>query len=419
MYRPLPLFVGLRYIRARKQNQLISFVSLISMLGIALGVLVMIAVLSVINASTTVMRDEMLKSVPHASLRVPSAFRTERGVDQDWLDAVLTVDGVTGASPYRQGEAWLQYRGVADFVRIRGVDPALEASWQEENGDQRLAGLLRALEQVPEGIVPGRTLAARLAVFPDEQLDLTALDALTAQQADRARSFRVLGTTDLGFYGNRDTALVSLRAAGELFAGDRAAAELRLQLRFEEPLEAATVLDRVLSLLPAAEYDPVAWNESQASLFNALRMEKRMTGFMLLMIVIIGAVNIVSTLVMVVADKRADIAILRTMGASRAGIMGIFVTQGMGAGLLGTLAGTMLGVLLAGRMDAITSGFDALISQWLAPGNVYMISHLRAELLWSDVIVVAGGALLISFLATLYPAWRAARVEAADVLRYE
>lgn len=418
MYRPLPLFVGLRYIRARKRNQLVSFVSLISMLGIALGVLVMIAVLSVINASTSVMRDEMLKSIPHASLRVPGAFHDEGRVDADWLNTVLAREGVAGAAPYRQGEAWLQFRDTADFVQIRGIDPALEASLKAD-GTLRLRQALEALEAVPEGIVPGSSLAGRLGLLPDERLDLTALDALTSRQGDRTRSFRVLGVTDLGFYGNRDTALITLAAAGELFVGDRAAAELRLQLRVEEPLQAAAVVERVLAALPAAEYDPVTWDQNQASLFNALRMEKRMTGFMLLMIVIIGAVNIVSTLVMVVADKRADIAILRTMGASRAGIMGIFVTQGMGAGLLGTVTGVVLGVVLTDRMQAITSGFDALINRWLAPDSVYMISHLRAELLWSDVWLVGGGALLISLLATLYPAWRASRVEAADVLRYE
>ncbi|MEX1197080.1 MAG: FtsX-like permease family protein [Pseudohongiellaceae bacterium] len=418
MYRPLPLFVGLRYIRARKRSQLVSFVSLISMLGIALGVLVMIAVLSVINASTTVMRDEMLKSIPHASLRVPEAFHDEGRLDGQWLDTVLGQEGVEGAAPYRQGEAWLQFRNAADFVQIRGIDPSLEVSLKSD-GTLRLHQALTSLQEVPEGIVPGSALAGRLGLFPDERLDLTALDALTSRDGERTRSFRVLDVTDLGFYGNRDTALVSLAAAGRLFEGDRAAAELRLQLRMEEPLQTAAVLERLLAELPPADYDPVTWDQSQASLFNALRMEKRMTAFMLLMIVIIGAVNIVSTLVMVVADKRADIAILRTMGASRAGIMAIFVTQGMGAGLLGTMTGVLLGVTLTGQMDAITSGFDALINRWLAPDSVYMISHLRAELLWSDVWLVAGGALLISLLATLYPAWRASRVEAADVLRYE
>lgn len=418
MYRPLSVFIGLRYIRARKRNQLVSFVSLISMLGIALGVLVMIAVLSVINASTTVMRDEMLKSIPHASLRIPAAYQENGQLDGQWLDAVLAQEGVAGAAPYRQGEAWLQFRDTADFVQVRGIDPLLEASLREQ-GSLRLRQALEALQQVPEGIVPGSSLAARLGLFPDERLDLTALDALTSQQADRTRSFRVLGVTDLGFYGNRDTALITLAAAGDLFEGDQAAAELRLQLRLEEPLQAAAVLVRVLAQLPPADYDPVTWDQSQASLFNALRMEKRMTGFMLLMIVIIGAVNIVSTLVMVVADKRADIAILRTMGASRAGIMGVFVTQGMGAGVLGTMTGVVLGVVLTDRMAAITGGFDALINRWLAPDNVYMISHLRAELLWSDVWLVGAGALLISLLATLYPAWRASRVDAADVLRYE
>jgi ABC-type lipoprotein release transport system permease subunit len=234
MYQPLVLFVGLRFVRARKKNQLMSFVSLISMLGVALGVLVMIAVLSVINASTSVMREEMLKSIPHASLRVPMAFHEDGRLDAEWLSTVLAVEGVAGAAPYRQGEAWLQYRSAADFVQVRGIDPSLEASLKTD-APLRLARVLRALETVPEGIVPGSSLAGRLGLFPDQRLDLTALDALTSQQGDRTRSFRVLGVTDLGFYGNRDTALISLAAAGELFTGDQAAVELRLQLRMDEP----------------------------------------------------------------------------------------------------------------------------------------------------------------------------------------
>jgi lipoprotein-releasing system permease protein len=161
------------------------------------------------------------------------------------------------------------------------------------------------------------------------------------------------------------------------------------------------------------------WSESQSTLFDALRMEKMLTGFMLLMIVIIGAVNIVSTLVMVVADKGADIAILRTMGASKNTIMGIFIVQGTLAGLLGVMLGTLLGVVAAANLNGISAAFENLVNQVLQPERVYMISFLQSELIWGDVIVISLAALAISFLATLYPAYRAAKVQPAEVLRYE
>lgn len=418
MYRPLPLFIGLRYLRARKSNHLVSFVSLISLLGVALGVLVMIAVLSVINASTSVMRDEMLKSIPHASFRLPAEWRNAAGgPDRERIESLSNLPGLVAAAPYRLGEAWLRYRGQADFVRVRGVDPGLEEPFRAAGGDTFREGLGR-LRENPDGLVAGHGLSGRLRLFPGDRLELTSLGALTAGQAEQSRAFRVTGSTDLGFYGNRDTVLVGLQASGALFAGDAAASQLRVQLRFADPLRAADGLEAVLATLPAGDHDGQTWQQSQAGLFSALQMEKRVTGLMLLMIVLIGAVNIVSTLVMVVADKRADIAILRTMGASRARILAIFVIQGAGAGVLGTAIGALAGIVIAGHMGTLTTAFDAL-SQWLAPSSVYMISHLRAELLWSDVMLVVSGALAISLLAAAYPAWRATRVDAVDVLRYE
>jgi len=193
-----------------------------------------------------------------------------------------------------------------------------------------------------------------------------------------------------------------------------------LRVKVEDVFDAAAIVERAsLNLGLEDQVRVIPWNESQRNLFDALRMEKMLTGFMLLMIVLIGAVNIVSTLVMVVADKGADIAILRTMGASKAAIMGIFIVQGSLAGLLGVIIGTVVGVLAALNLTGIAAGFENLINTILAPERLYMISYLRAELIWSDVLIIASAALLISFLATLYPAYRAARVQPAELLRYE
>ena len=421
MYRPLALYIGLRYTRARKQQQLISFVSVISTLGIALGVMALILVLSVINASTSTMRDETLKLVPHASI---TPLLAENGADQR-LDEVRRAtsellqsqSGVSGAAPYLQGEAWMQFDGRGEFVQLRGVDPALERRVSHID-DARFAELLDQLARAEEGIIAGNRLAADLNLAIGDRIAVTPLSSLTARRTDDARSFRVIGITDFGFYGNQNTALVHIDQGQNLFARDITAATVRYRLRVDDVFAASHISEQAAQLLvqPA---EVSSWEQTQGSLFNALRMEKRMTGIMLMMIVIIGAVNIVSTLVMVVAGKSADIAILRTMGATRRTIMAIFMTQGVAAGVMGTLLGGALGVLLTRQMSNLTALFEGALNNWFYPDQVYMISHLRAELQWSDVVLVCTAALLVSFLATVYPAWRAARVQAAEVLRYE
>lgn len=410
MYQPLVLFVGLRFVKARKKNQLMSFVSLISMLGIALGVLALIAVMSVINASTSTMRDETLKTVPHAGLVLP-----EDGIGWPQAAEILQQQpGILAAAPYIEGEAWLRFEGNGEFVAVRGIDPGSEPAVLQQSS-LNLQTLLADLAHTPDGIILGTRLAARLGLFNGMQLSATPLASLLERQTSDARSFRVLGVADFGFYDNASTALVHLNAAQGLF-GDR---ETRLRLRVDDLFNAAALSTAASAALPPADYQVSSWDQTRRSLFDALRMEKVLTGFMLLMIVIIGAVNIVATLVMAVADKSADIAILRTMGAGRGTVMSIFVIQGFAAGVFGTLLGAIGGVLLAMGIGDLTQAFQNLLNNALAPGDVYMIAHLQAELQWSDVALVCGSALIISLLATLYPAWRASRIQPADVLRYE
>lgn len=419
MYRPLALFIGLRYTRARKQHQLVSFVSVISTLGIALGVMALILVLSVINASTSTMREETLKSVPHASITMQRDVWHGSNDRMALSQSLQGTPGVLGAAPYVQGEAWLRFEGRGEFVQIRGVDPLLEPQiLQTGPGAGRYPALLDQLAETREGIILGNRLAAELAVTAGDRISVTPLSSLTGRRAGDARSFRVIGITDFGFYGNQNTAMVDLDQAHTLFSGDPAAQTLRYRLRVEDVFSAASISQRAASELDGSVMTE-SWEQTQGSLFSALRMEKRLTGLMLLMIVIIGAVNIVSTLVMVVAAKSADIAILRTLGATRTTIMATFMTQGVAAGIMGTVLGGTLGVILTRYMGMMTGAFENVINDWFYPDRVYMISHLRAELQWLDVVVICSAALLISFLATLYPAWRAARVQAAEVLRYE
>ncbi len=413
MFKPVSIFIGLRYTRTRKRSVIISFVSIISMLGIALGVLAMIVVLSVINGSTAVMRAETLKSIPHATV-------TEQWGNQGWqalADQAMLHPDVLAAAPYIEGEAWVRYQGTNHFIRIRGVDPTLEALIVENPGTQ-FRDLLTALGESDNGMIMGARLAGNLAIYSNQSVGLTPLRSLLRRSLSDSRSFTVLGTADFGFYGNDSIALISLYKAQELFGGE-SSQPIHLRLKVADVFAAREIAHAAFNDQASDALEIVPWNESQRTLFDALRMEKILTGFMLLMIVIIGAVNIISTLVMVVADKGADIAILRTMGAGRGTIMGIFIVQGTLAGLLGTLVGSVMGVAVAFNLTAISRGFENLLNTLLAPNNVYMISYLQSDVLWSDVVIIALCAMLVSFLATLYPAYRASRVQPAEVLRYE
>ncbi len=416
MFKPVSLFIGLRYIRTRKKSQIISFVSIVSTLGITIGVLALIVVTSVINGSTSTMRDETLKAVPHASISAGSG---------DWpglRDALAVQPGILGAAPYVEGESWLRFDGAAEFVQLRGVDPHLESQvMQVQNPD--LDAMLQALADTENGVILGIRLANRLGIRLDEEVTLLSLPSLLNRKLDESMHFRVIGAADFGFYGNDNTVMVDLQAAQTLFGLDPGGQDVRLRLRVDDVLNAGPIAANALQTLSdpslAAGRASTSWSETQASLFDALRLEKTMTGFMLLMIVVIGAVNIVSTLVMVVADKSADIAILRTMGASRATIMSIFVTQGTTVGVLGTALGALTGVLLAQNLPQVLGWIEAALNATLSPGDVYMISYLRAELQVEDVVLTCLSALVVSFLATLYPAYRATRIQPAEVLRYE
>jgi len=415
MFKPVSLFVGLRYTRTRKKSQIISFVSVVSTLGITVGVLALILVLSVINGSTSTMRNEALKSVPHASIRATRAM-------EDWAsvrDAVATHPEVIGVAPYVEGEAWLRYDGGGEFVQIRGVDPRFETDVLQVQSPG-FESLLATLDTTEDGIVLGYSLASRLGLYLGDRVSLMSLNSLVTRELDDVMSFRIIGAADFGFYGNDNTVMLSLGAASQLLGSANNAQDVQLRLRVSDEFRAGPIAEEALGLADSsANLRSTSWSETQSSLFDALRLEKTLTGFMLLMIVVIGAVNIVSTLVMVVADKSADIAILRTMGASKSGIMSIFVTQGTTVGILGTGLGAVLGVLITLNLTAVLRTLEGFLNAALPADNVYMISYMRAELQSTDVLWVCVCALSVSFLATLYPAYRATRILPAEVLRYE
>ena len=342
MFKPFSLFVGMRYSLTRKRNFFLSFVSLISMLGVSLGVMILIVALSVINGSITTLREEALKSVPHVTIGGEPLL----GDWQQLLDIARRSEKVLAAVPFLEGEAALRYQGRNSFIRLRGVDPAMEAE-VVNNGGRLYSELLALLEQTDNGIILGTQLAGALGIYSNAEVSINALGSLLARSLSDAQGFQVLGFADFGVYGNNDVTLVNLNRAQVLFEKD-SGVSTQLRLKVEDVFQAESIATDLFGAMDGVEIQP--WNAAQANLFNALNMEKILTSFMLLMIVVIGAVNIISTLVMVVSDKAADIAILRTMGASRGMILKIFVVQGLIAGILGTLVGAVFGVLLANNI---------------------------------------------------------------------
>jgi lipoprotein-releasing system permease protein len=411
MLKPFSLFVGLRYSLARKHNLLLSFVSLISMLGVSLGVLILIVAMAVINGSITKLRDEALKSVPHVTVSGST-------LKQNWTDVrrlALNSASVLAAAPFIEGEATITHQGETEFIRVRGIDPKLELS-VNDSARSVFQELITQLRETENGIILGAQLGGQLSVYSNTDVSILGLRSLLDRHLDDSLGFDVLGFADFGLYGNNNIALVKLETAQKLFENDPGVS-LQLRLRVNDVDNAGQIASLALADAPQLEVAP--WNVVQASLFNALNMEKFLTTFMLLMIVVIGAVNIISTLVMVVSDKSADIAILRTMGASRQTIMKIFILQGLVAGTIGTGIGAVLGIGLANNITNISLGLERFVNSTFEGANIYLLSHLETEVNFVEVCIVCALALLVCFLATLYPAYRASCVQPAEVLRYE
>ena len=415
MYKPLELFIGLRYTGAKRRNRFVSFISLISIAGIGLGVMALITVLSVMNGFERELRERILGMVAHASIQ-------GAGEPLDaWpalRDQVLEHPRVLGAAPFIDGEVMITRGGAVSGTMIRGILPSEEATVSQVL-DHIRTGSAEQLEAGEFRIILGSALARMLGVRVGDRVTVVTPEAraTVAGIVPRVRRFEVAGTFHIGMYEyDRGLALMHLEDAAAIMRMDEGVSGLRLE--FDE-LMAAPWLARELALTMDGDYRVRDWTREHANFFRAVQTEKTVMFVILTLIITVAAFNIVSTLVMVVNEKRADIAILRTLGASPGSVMRIFVIQGAVIGIFGTLLGTMAGVALALNVETIVPAIENLFSTQFLPADVYYISDLPSDLQTRDVLRISGVALVLSLVATLYPAWRASRTEPAEALRYE
>ncbi|MGW8309682.1 MAG: lipoprotein-releasing ABC transporter permease subunit [Thiogranum sp.] len=415
MFRPLALSIGLRYTGAKRRNHFISFISSISIAGIALGVAALITVLSVMNGFEQELRTRILGMASHASI---SGYGQPLA---DWERAASVASAhadVIGVAPYIQNEIMLTRGGKVSGAVVSGVRPDLEPSVSTV-GEHMREGSLDDLVAGQYNIILGSDLAASLGVRVGDQVTMVTPQAnfSPAGVLPRLRRFHVSGIFSVGMYEyDRGVALVHLEDAAKLFKMGDSVTGVRLKLAdlFQAPRISRELADELGGRLRVED-----WTRKHANFFRAVRTEKRVMFVILTLIVAVAAFNIVSTLVMVVTDKRADIAILRTLGATPAMVLRIFMIQGALIGLLGTLAGVAGGVALALNVETIVPAIEKTFGVQFMPADVYYISELPSRLRWPDVWQIGTVAFLLSFVATLYPAWRASRTQPAEALRYE
>jgi len=409
------LLVGLRYTRAKRRNHFISFISLTSMAGIALGVAALIVVLSVMNGFQTEIRTRILGVASHVQIA------DARGGLADWQATArraATHPRVLAAAPYVTGQGMLSYGRYARGALVRGILPAEEAR-VTDIGTHMTSGRLEALREGGFGIVLGADLARALGAFTGDKVALIIPQGSVtpAGVIPRLKQFTVVGTFNVG-YSEADggLALMHLTDAQRLYQIGDAVSGVRLKL--DDLFEARTVAREVMTKLGPDIYAS-DWTRTNPNLFRAIQIEKRMMFIIMVLIITVAAFNVVSTLVMLVTDKQADIAILRTLGAAPGSVMQIFMVQGAVIGVIGTLLGVAGCVALALNIETVVPALESALGFKFLSKDVYMIPDLPSQVEWADVTVITVVALLLSFFATLYPSWRAARVNPAEALRYE
>ena len=414
MFRPLPAFIGLRYLRAKRRNHFISFISMVSMLGIALGVAALITVISVMNGFEQELRSRILGMVSHATV---TGFSDRM---EDWPRAIEIArqdPRVLGAAPFVEREVMIQGVRVSGAF-LRGVDPKLEREVSDV-ADKVDEGDWDSLEAGAWRVVLGKELALWLGVSIGDTVTIYApsVRSTPAGSLPTLRQFTVTGVFEVGMAEyDRGMAIVHLDDASRLMRMDGEVTGVRLKLEdmFRAWMVATDLAERLGGLYRVRD-----WTQEHSNFFRAVQTERMVMFVILSLIVAVAAFNLVSTLVMLVTDKQADIAILRTLGATPGSVMGIFVIQGMVSGVIGIALGVVGGVLLAMNVTNVMRFLEAVFGFQLMPAEIYYISELPSDLRAENVIIITVLSFVMSLIATLYPAWRAARTQPAEALRYE
>ncbi len=416
MFRPLAVYIGLRYTRAKKRNHFISIISLISMLGIALGVAILITVLSVMNGFDYEIHNHIFNMTNQVTITDAS------GIMNNWQQLsheVKTAKDVVAVAPFVDRQGMLANAGMVQGVMISGILPQYEKN-VSKLGDKMLEGSMSALKPGGFGIIIGQELADNLELSIGDHVTIITPEATLTPIGvlPRFKRFKVVGIFRVGggFGYDSSLALIHLNDAQKLFQLGTAAGGLRLKI--SKLYAAPKVSDELIKKLPE-RFVVSNWTEQYAPYFKAISMEKTMMFIILLFIIAVAAFNLVSSLVMTVTDKQADIAILRTLGASPKTIMAIFIVQGSIIGIIGTLLGVIGGIILALNAPQIVAGIEHTFHTKFISASIYFIDYLPSRLDWWNVLHVSLAALIMSLLATIYPAWQAAKTQPAEALRYE
>ena len=413
MFKPIPVAIGLRYLRAKRRNGFISFISLASILGIALGVAALITTLAVMSGFQREIRDRMLEMAAHATISADGAAM------QNWRQAVQEAyrdPRVAGAAPYVETEALLTGPQRQPAI-VRGVVPAEEGK-VSVLAQKMTRGRLDQLTPGSFNIVLGSELALWLGVgVGDSVIVTTDFQATPMGAVPQLKRFKVSGIFEAGYQEyDKGLAVANMQDMQRLMRMGDAATGVRLRLH---DMDQSFAVARDLALRLRGAYRVTDWQQDNANMFRALKLEKTMMAILLSLIIAMGAFNLVSSQVMLVTDKQADIAILRTLGLTPGGVMEVFMVQGTLIGVMGTVLGVVGGIVLTLNLEHILRGIERVLGVQLMPEDVYYITGLPTQLEASDVTIIAIVALAMAFLATIYPAWRAARTAPAEALRYE
>jgi lipoprotein-releasing system permease protein len=416
---PYELFIGLRYLKAKRKQTFISIITFFSIIGIMLGVMALIVVLAVMDGFGHEIREKILGANAHIVLsKYASGIRDYREV----IKQVEEVPGVIAAAPFASAQVMLSGAGGVAGAVVRGIDPPLESkvsNLQKSIREGTIDSLNRGADGRPPGIIIGKELAKTLGVFLGDTI--TAIsplgDITPVGMTPRVKRFRVTGIFEYGMFDYDSTiAYISLPSAQEfLRIGDAATS---IEITVKDIYQAGVIAERIEEKVGPGYYAN-NWMTMFKKLFSALKLEKLMMIILLSLIVGVAAFNIITTLIMVVMEKYRDIAILKSMGARRGSIMRIFVFEGLIVGLVGTFLGTLFGLLIAHNLGAITGFLERLLGFKAMPGDVYWLYQLPSRIDPVDVTIVIGIAMGISLLATLYPAWKAASLDPTEALRYE